>query len=108
MSQMHYFTAEEVDRVPFWENYLVRQAIQASLGTIPRHALAVGLAIHDREVVFHFQLPYVSEEDEEDMKELLDNFETIVEQDVHTSRQIDIREERRLSQSVAWIFLSHS
>ena len=107
MSQLRHFSEDEIQRVPFWENYLVCQAIQASLGTIPRHSTAVGLAIEDQDVVFHFQLSYVSDEDEEDMKDLLDKFETIVEKDVHVSRLIDIREERRLLPSVAWIYLSH-
>lgn len=38
-------TPEDPGRSPVWENYVVAQATQASLGLLPRSALAVGVSV---------------------------------------------------------------
>ncbi|WP_375431378.1 hypothetical protein [uncultured Friedmanniella sp.] len=110
MSQLDFFDSEEYGRIPFWENYLVCQAVQASLGRYPPHATAIGIEVKGRNAIFHFQMPYASQEDEEEMLDILDEFETIAEVEVHVSRHIAIRSERQTAPSdgVTWIYLSRT
>lgn len=101
-------TPEDPGRSPVWENYVVAQAVQASLGQIPAHALAVGVAVAGSRVRLRFQLSEATEDDMADMDDIVSELEALVGNDVHVDRIHEVRPEREISPSdgVRWIFLA--
>ena len=100
---------EEMGRAPVWENYVLAQAVQASLGLIPRSALAVGVRVSGTDVELSFQLSGVSEGDEADMDDIVSELELLVGDKVSISRRYDVKDERDISprDGVCWFFLAH-
>jgi hypothetical protein len=87
---MTYPTATEL--VPRdWHNYLVAQLTAASLATIPRHALAVGVEPGTDEITIHFQLTEIDEQDEEDIAEIIDELSILLGDVVGIRRVIEVR-----------------
>ncbi|WP_157181454.1 hypothetical protein [Actinopolymorpha alba] len=102
-------TPEDPRRAPVWENYIVAQAVQASLGLIPQHALAVGVEVAGKDVRLRFQLSEVTEDDVTDMDDIVSELEALVGSDVHVEQTHEVRDERAISPSkggVRWIFLA--
>ena len=100
---------EDMGRAPVWENYVVAQAAQASLGLIPRNALAVGsLRVSGADIELCFQLSGVSEDDEADMDDIVGELELLVGDEVRVSRRWDVKDERDISphDGVCWFFLA--
>ncbi len=104
---MKYPSPENLERAPIWENYIVAQAVQASLGLIPAQALAVGVEITERQVRLQFQLTEVSEQDAADMGDIASELESLVGPDIEVEKVYEIREWRAISphDGVRWIFL---
>jgi hypothetical protein len=57
-----------------WDNYVVAQTVQASLGLIPPHTLALGAAVDRFDVELVFQLSEAAEQDRRDIEEIRENF----------------------------------
>jgi hypothetical protein len=74
-----------------WHNYLVAQLVSASLGYLPRHAVAVGVEPGIDEVVVHFQLTEVDAQDDEDMDEIVGELSILLGDVVGVRRTTDVR-----------------
>jgi hypothetical protein len=106
---MRYPTPEDPGRSPVWENYIVAQAVQASLGQIPEHALAVSVEVAGARVRLRFQLSEATEDDVADMDDIVSELEGLVGPDVHVDRIHEVRPQREIispSEGVIWIFLA--
>jgi hypothetical protein len=71
-------TPGDMGLAPQWDNYLVAQAVQATLGLIPSSALGISISISDTDVKFEFQLAELSEGDETDIADIIDNFNMLI------------------------------
>jgi hypothetical protein len=91
-----------------WENYVVAQTAQASLGIIPLHALAVGVTVSGTSVVLRFQLSAVTPADEEDMSDIASELQDLVGDHVRVDTVRELREERLISpdDAVRYVFLA--
>ena len=91
---------------PVWDNYILAQAVQASLGLIPLHAHAIGLRIAGPKVEIHFQLSQVTEQDELDMDDITSEMEDLVGEDVEVMRVYEVREAPALSpkEGMRWVY----
>jgi hypothetical protein len=107
---MNYPSPEDPSRAPVWENYVVAQVVQASLGSIPEHALAVGAEVTGRNVRLRFQLTELTERDREDMVDIAGELEALVGPDVRVELVQELRQDRVVSphDGVLWIFLKRS
>lgn len=106
---MEFPTPDDPKRAPAWENYVVAQAVQASLGQIPEHALAVGVEIAGPEVTLRFQLTDVTEEDEEDMAGIAMELEGLLGCDVHVNVAHTVLHQRQVvpvTTTARYVFLS--
>jgi hypothetical protein len=101
-------TPDEPVDAPVWENYVVAQTAQASLGIIPLHALAVGVTVSRSAVVLRFQLSVITPTDEEDMSDIASELQTLVGDHVRVDMVREVREERLISPNdgVRYIFLA--
>jgi hypothetical protein len=87
-------TPGNMNRAPAWDNYLVAQAVQASLGLIPRSALGI----------------YITISDEADMADIVDNFTMLIGFVVPCTSNYRILQERELAPKgarVRWLFSHH-
>jgi hypothetical protein len=103
-------TPSDPRSAPTWDNYVVAQAVQASLGLIPEHALAVGVEVDDTDVMLRFQLTAVTEADAQDIEDIVSQLEALVGPVVHVAKELDVRQEREISphDGVRWIFLART
>ncbi len=101
-------TPEDLGRAPAWENYIVAQAVQASLGLIPEHTLALGVEVAGADVRLRFQLTEAAEEDVADGDDIVSELEALVGPAVHVERVYEVRDERAVTPSngTRWIFLA--
>lgn len=101
-----YPTPDEPAHAPVWENYVVAQAAQASLGQLPLHALAAGVRVKREQVELQFQLTEVSEEDGADMRAIASDLDTLLGEVAAVTFKHEVRDERLLSTSdgVRWFF----
>lgn len=101
-------TPEDPGRAPVWENYIVAQAVQAALGVIPQHALAMGVEVAGVDVRLRLQLSEVTEQDIADMEDIRSQLEALVGTHVHIELTHEVVEQRALSphDHVRWIFLA--
>ena len=106
---MDYPSPDDLQKAPAWENYVVGQAVQASLGLIPRSALAVGVDVDGSRVSLVFQLSCITESDEADIADIVDDLSTLVGEDVQVSQRSEVRETRQISarDRTWWIYLAH-
>ena len=93
---------------PNWENYAVAQAVQASLGLIPKSAVAVGVLVDGARIHLTFQLTGVDAADVADMDDIQDGLMDLVGDAVTVQLHHEIVEHRDISSSdrVRWIYLS--
>jgi len=99
---------EDPARAPVWENYVVAQAVQASLGLIPRNALAAGVEVDGPNVRMHFQLRELSEHDAADIADIVDDLDALLGDAVDIEAVHELRDRREISPNdgVRWIFLA--
>ena len=99
---------EDPGRAPVWENYVIAQAVQASLGLIPRHALAMGVEVHGREVRLHSQLSELAAGDAEDLADIVDELGHLLGDDVSVRATHELRDRRAISphDGIQWIYLA--
>lgn len=101
-------TPEDPGRSPAWENYVVSQAVQASLGLLPRSALAVGVRVAGTDVLLRFQLSKLTEDDAVDIDDIVSELGALVGEHVQVDKTCEIRDEPEISphDNVRWIFLA--
>lgn len=99
---------EDLERAPVWENYVIAQAVQASRGQIPQHALAFGVEVAGRHLRLVFQLADVTEDDEVDMSDIVSEFEALVGDAIKVDSSYEVCADRRIAPSdgVSWIYLA--
>ena len=107
--EMDYPSPDDLKKAPAWENYVVGQAVQASLGLIPRSALAVGVDVDGSRVSLVFQLSCITESDEADIADIVDDLSTLVGEDVQVSQRSEVRDTRQIAarDRTWWIYLAH-
>jgi hypothetical protein len=103
-------TPDDPVEAPVWDNYVVAQAVQASLGLIPRTALAFGVAVQGADVRLVFQLSELREQDKNDMHEIWHQLETLVGDAVNVDLRHEVRQLRHVSplDGVRWVFLART
>lgn len=101
-------TPDDLGRSPAWENYVVAQAVQASLGLIPEHTLALGVEVAGTDVRLRFQLAEAAEDDVADVDDIVSELESLVGPGVQVEGIYEVRTERRVTSSgeIRWIFLA--
>lgn len=98
------------ERAPVWENYIIAQAVQASLGLIPRNAVAAGVEVRGSDVRLHFQLTAESDQDRADMEEIATDLSVLVGDDVSVEWESSVRDspDLRDPRVAQWIYLERS
>lgn len=99
---------EDLSSAPLWENYAVAQAVQASLGQIPRSALAFGVQVSGPNLGLRFQLRDATADDQECMNDILNDLSDLVGPMIAVSSQFEIVNSRQISPTdgIRWIYLS--
>lgn len=90
-----------------WRNYVITQATQASLGLIPRNAVALGVRIAGDVITMHCQLLAVADDDKDDLDEIVGELWTFMdEDDVRVGCACEVVSEPRLSpdDGIYWIY----
>jgi len=77
---MAFATPDNTTETAVWLNYVRSQATSASLGLIPAHALTMKIRLSNGgwTIGLEYQLTEVTDEDLDDMEEILDEFETLL------------------------------
>ena len=103
-------TPEDPKQAPVWENYIVAQAAQASLGLIPEHALAVGVSVDQLNVQLRFQLSEISEIDQTDIDDIVSELQILVGGDVCVDAVHQVMPNFIISpfERVRWFFLART
>lgn len=109
---MKYPEPDDMRGVPHWENYIVAQMVQATIGLIPTDALAVGVRIKalDVELIVRF----ASEPDQlsvTDIHDIAEDFTDLVGPEVSLIVRIGVGSlpvGRSDAISARWIYQAHS
>lgn len=103
-------TPDDPANAPVWENYVVAQAVQASLRLIPRGTLAFGVEVDRENVRLQFQLAEVSDEDAADITDITEDLTSLLGGQVRVSSVHAVREQPELSPDdhVRWIFVARA
>lgn len=98
---------EDPAQAPVWENYVIAQVAQASLGMIPRNALALGVEVRGYDVTLRCQLRAMTDEDEADLDEIVSDLEVLVGDEIRVSRSQEVRSEPQISprDGICWIYV---
>jgi hypothetical protein len=107
---MIYPSPDNSANAPVWENYVVAQAVQAMLGVIPAHALAIGVKVDENNVWLHFQLSELDAEDQDDIDDAVVELGSLMGSDVEVSSSYEVTSERKISpqEGTRWIFVARS
>ena len=104
---MMYPSPENLRKAPQWENYLVAQVVQASLGLIPANALAVGVQADGTRVRLVVQLRDASTSESDDIGDIRTTLEDLVGPDVSVDVDTQHVRERVISphDGIRWVYL---
>ncbi|MFD6177524.1 MULTISPECIES: hypothetical protein [unclassified Isoptericola] len=98
---------------PVWENYVVAQLTQASLGLVPRDALALGVEVDgveedDVAVTVVCQARHETPDLVEDVDEIAQELAVLLGHRVHVGSRIDVRAAPRITPSdrPVWVFVA--
>lgn len=99
---------DDLRQAPLWDNYVVAQTVQASLGLVPLNAVAVGVKIVGATVTVLFQLTELAEADREDLDDIVDELQRLVGDEVQVRGEPEIVEMRSISphDDVRWVYLA--
>jgi hypothetical protein len=92
LSAMTLPNPDDPAQAPVWDNYVVAQAVHASLALIPAHTLALGVAVDRFDVELVFQLSEATEQDRHDINEISENFEALVGDDINVTARHEVRQ----------------
>lgn len=99
---------ENTGQAPAWENYVIAQTVAASRGQIPAHVLAFGVEVDGPRLRLRFQLSEVTEEDGDDMNDIVSELEGLLGDEVEVDTSYEVVDQRSISpgDGVSWIFLA--
>lgn len=99
-------TPDDLGRAPAWENYVIAQLTQAALGMIPRNAVALGVEVDRNNVTLRCQLRELTDQDVEDLTEIVDELVTLVGDKVRVRWLHEIRDEPLITprDQTTWTF----
>lgn len=105
---MRFPSPDDLHNAPTWNNYVVAQAVQASLGLIPHTALAVGVRVNGFDVRLQFQLSEMDAAAAEDIEDIRIDLNLLLGDAVQVEATHELRAERLVSprDGVRWIFLA--
>jgi hypothetical protein len=108
MDAMNFPSPDDLGRAPAWRNYVVAQAVQATLGLIPSDALAVGVELNGPSATLHVQLARASATTTEDLQEIVGELEALLGDRVSVGLVQTVVEHRQVAPSdgIAWIYLA--
>lgn len=107
---MDFPAPDDPKQAPVWENYVIAQAAQASLRSIPSAAHALGVEVSGDRVVLVLQTPDASPAASDEMNDIVSELEALLGPEVSVFHRIDIQDECRLSSNdgVGWFFASRA
>ena len=107
---MKFPNPDDLGDAPIWENYVVAQAVQASLGLIPGSAQALGVQVHGRRVRLHVQLSEASDQASEDIDDIVDDLRSLLGNGVEVDAVQEVVDVRKISphDGIRWTFLARS
>ncbi|THV36474.1 hypothetical protein [Glycomyces buryatensis] len=103
-------TPEDLGAAPLWENYIIAQATQASLGLIPRNALALGVTVDGLDVTVTCQLQAITRADKEDLREIAQELTLLLGAHVNVTSAHHILESPVITphDAASWIFVARA
>lgn len=103
---MTFPTPDDLAGAPLWENYILAQATTASLGLVPRNAVALGVTVDGSKVGLRCQLSEVSEADVEDLEEIADELDILVGGHIEIDWSYEVLPRPKISpfDGVRWIY----
>lgn len=103
-------TPDDMGCAPIWEIYIVAQAVQASLGLIPKHAHAIGVEVAGTNVHLLVQLTEASMDDLDDIDEIVSELQILVGDHVTVQAAYEVRQDLLFSPTndLYWIFLARA
>jgi hypothetical protein len=103
-------TPEDSACAPVWENYIIAQATQASLGIIPRNALAFGVEVRGYDVTLRCQLREATEEDMTDLDDIASDMAALVGSKIRVTRSYEIQSAPQVSPygGICWTFIARA
>ena len=91
---MIYPDPTDMAKAPVWRNYIICQALQASLGLLPECTVVAAVDVSGRSVRLIFQVTQKSLSDELRIKDIVDNLEDLVGPRIKVETECRIVEER--------------
>ncbi|GAB2478471.1 hypothetical protein GCM10027063_19920 [Promicromonospora xylanilytica] len=103
-------TPEDLGNAPVWENYIIAQTTQASLGLVPRGALALGVAVDGLNVTLTCQLREIGDADTEDLEEIAQELSMLLGEHVSVTIAQEVHDRPTITphDAVAWTFVARS
>lgn len=101
---------EDLGNAPVWENYIVAQTTQASLGLVPQGALAFGVAVDGLNVTLTCQLREIDDADTEDLEEIAQELSMLLGEHVSVTIAQEVHDTPTITphDTVAWTFVTRS
>lgn len=103
-------TPEDPGRAPVWENYIVAQVTQASLGLIPRNTVALGIRVDGYDITLLGVLKRRTAKAEEDLEEIVGELEVLLGPRPRVELSVEVLARREIwrHRDVRWTFLARS
>ncbi|MBM7497477.1 hypothetical protein [Oerskovia paurometabola] len=103
-------TPEDPGRAPVWENYVVAQVAQASLGLVPRNAVALGVRVDGCDLTLLGVLKRRTVKAQEDLEEIVDELEMLLGPRPRVELSVEVLARREIwrHRDVRWTFLARS
>lgn len=107
MGPVKYLTPESAGSFWHWENYVIAQAVTASTGQIPRHALALGLQVSKSRITLVLQVSNRDEEAELDLDDIAGDLSALINGEVEVCTKTLVRSAPQISprDGVFWIYI---
>ena len=71
-------TPSDLSQAPNWQNYVVAQAVAASLGQLSVNTLGYGVKTEEASVTLRFQMRQVDEQDRENISDIASELEALL------------------------------
>ena len=103
-------TPDDLGSAPPWENYIIAQTAQASLGLIPHDALALGVAVDGLSVTLTCQLQEIRDASTEDLEEIAHELAQLLGEHVTVAIAQEVHDTPTITphDTVAWTFIARS
>lgn len=108
---MSFPSPDNLQQAPVWENYLVAQTVQAALGQIPEHAVAVGIEAEGTRLSVRFLLTEHTSSDAQDVADIASELEGLVGNGVQVETTCGVVDERAVTPSgtpTRWVYVARA